>query len=126
MNLKDVSISSEFNEIQQAVMSRQSLHPQLPQSDVFLIVDFEENIGKSVELQRNSDGEFFRGILESVKIDIEPFNVEHLGEAMYLIKIQGYDHVFEIAAESIDYNPNYTKKYYFKVNNLPVWRIVFN
>lgn len=125
MKLKDISISSEQIEIVQAVMNSTTRYPNAAKSDVFLIGDFEDNLGEKVELQRNSDGKYFKGTLESVKIDISPFMEEKLKNVLYLIKLKEFDEIFEIQADSIEYNREYQKKYYFEVKGIIEWRIVF-
>jgi hypothetical protein len=123
--LKDVSISSEIDDIQQAIVSSMSLDQNSAKGDPFLISDFANYIGKTVELQRNSDGKYFRGILESVKVDIEPFTKLKLQGVSYLIKLKEYDEDFLIVAEGIEYNTNNPQKYYFAIDNKIIWRIVF-
>ncbi len=123
MILKDISIESEFAELNGAVFQDSTLNHA--KSDVFLLVDFHENIGKSIQLQSNSDGETFAGKLESVKIDIDALTNPNSGSVLYLIKLEGYNSDFQINADSIEYNKNYLKKYYFKLDDHITWRIVF-
>lgn len=125
MNLKDVSIQSEYLEIYEAVTEDSWFDSGQNKSDTFLIADFRENIGKCVELQRNSDGTYFDGTLESVKVDVEPLINNNSDSVLYLIKFKEYDEIFKIKATMIEYNTNYLKKYYFHLDGTIKWRIVF-
>lgn len=125
MNLKDVSIVTQEIEIHQAITASRTDYPNAPKGDVFLLGDFKDNLNRKVELQRNLDGKTFEGTLESIKIDIDPFTKDEWNSILYLIKLKEINTPFEIQSDSIDYNQNYQRKYYFKIKNNIEWRIVF-
>lgn len=123
MKMKDLSIESELVEAIGVLTER--LTGDKRKCDIFFLGDAGEYVGKNVELLRDVDGKYFNGTLEWIKLDIEPLYKADDSKILYQIKLKEYDEVHSFEAESIEYNRNYLKKYYFNIGYKSIYRITF-
>lgn len=124
MNSRNSSIKEDWNKLYRAI-SENGRNELKSKYDPFLLEDLEMYTGKYIELLRASDNKYFDGKLEYCKIDIDPIYKKDISKVLYKFKLENYPDEISFEAETIQPNYGHPRKYYFNINDKPIWRIVF-